>query len=244
MNLECFLAKDLSQTWVDSLQQIQFDFPVNFIFTDSDSLKSLPTGSLFVDNEGAKIQALEHQKAVSFSWLKLQAHWRSEASKVKASPVLKALGAKPGQWVIDATCGTGRDSSYFLHHGINVEAYERNKSIFFLLKVSQFLEDFLRERLIINYGEASKLAGNSCERVGIYFDPMFDDGQNRKAKPKKQMEVFHSVVGIDQDALEQALALRNMSKRLVIKRSPRDGALIEKPSSTWQTKSVRFDLYL
>jgi hypothetical protein len=77
---------------------------------------------------------------------------------------------------------------------------------------------------------------------------MFDDGKSRKAKPKKKMEVFHSIVGADEDAYQEAKLLHSLLegqlKRLVIKRSPRDGALLEKPNSTWESKAVRFDLYL
>jgi 16S rRNA (guanine1516-N2)-methyltransferase len=246
MSLEVYLAKDLPQKMHDSLQQIIWEFPVKYLSPESLNPADLPTGSLFVDEKGAQLVALSGQKAILFSWLKLQAHWRGEASKVKASPLLRALGARSDEWVVDATCGTGRDTSYLLHHGLNVCAFERNKAIFFLLKSSQVFEDFLHERLNLFFGQASASLDTSDfhKNVPVYFDPMFDDGQGRKAKTKKNMEVFHQVVGADKDALGEAMKLKELSDRLVIKRSPRDGELLPKPSSTWKTKSVRFDLYL
>jgi hypothetical protein len=245
MSLDVFLAQDLPQSFHDSLQQIIWEFPLNLhLQSENEALLDLPAGSVFVDCEGAKMMALPGQTPLLFSWKEQQKHWRSEASKIKASPLIRALGRKPGEWVVDATCGTGRDASYLLHHGLNVQAFERNKAVFFLLKFSQSIENFLLERLEVNFGQAAhKLARGDGEH-SIYFDPMFDDGQKRKARAKKKMEVFHALIGLDGDALDEALSLRKLAKRLVIKRSPRDGALLEKPNNTWQTKSVRFDLYL
>lgn len=77
----------------------------------------------------------------------------------------------------------------------------------------------------------------------IYFDPMFED-PNKQASPRKEMRIFRSLIGKDQDAetvFKKARSLR--PKRLVIKRPRHSQIMVEKPSVEYMGKSTRYDVY-
>ena len=82
----------------------------------------------------------------------------------------------------------------------------------------------------------------------VYLDPMYPHPENKKksALVKKEMRVFQSLVGADNDAdalLEPALALA--TKRVVVKRPDYAEWLNQiKPSMAIETKKNRFDVYV
>ncbi|MGO2403831.1 MAG: class I SAM-dependent methyltransferase, partial [Vibrio litoralis] len=81
-----------------------------------------------------------------------------------------------------------------------------------------------------------------------YLDPMYPHPENKKksALVKKEMRVFQSLVGADNDAddlLEPALQLA--TKRVVVKRPDYAPWLNQhKPSMAIETKKNRFDVYV
>ena len=78
----------------------------------------------------------------------------------------------------------------------------------------------------------------------VYLDPMFPT-RDKSAQVKKEMRLFHPLVGADDDAprlLEAALALA--SHRVVVKRPRRAQAITGTPPSyALEGKSSRFDIY-
>ena len=79
----------------------------------------------------------------------------------------------------------------------------------------------------------------------VYLDPMFPHRQ-KSALVKKEMRVFQSLVGADLDAdALLPVALSVAGKRVVVKRPDYAGFLNEKkPSTSIETKSNRFDIYV
>lgn len=199
--------------------------------------RSLPLGKLLLAPEGVFLGSREGQNALDFSWERKFRKWLKEAP---GHPLFKALGAKRGDLVVDCTAGFGNDTCLLLAGGLNLIAYERNPLIFTALLLSQKKEKFLEERLSLNFGS---LVENPKE-LPLYFDPMFDDGKKRKAKPSKEMEVFHYIIGADLDLIEEAKRLKQLTNRFVIKRSPRDEPLLKKVNAQWESKALRLDLYL
>ena len=178
------------------------------------------------------------QSPIVFSWPRKLNKWNND--KTISNNLMRALGSKRGDTVIDATVGFGQDTSYLLHHGLNVIGFERVPLLYFLQKGSLLIsEEELNLELI--FGQASDA---DYEGLPIYFDPMFDNGIKRKAKAKKTMSLLHKMIGADDDAISEAKKLRAISGRLVIKKSPRDPELLEDRNSSWESKAVRFDLYL
>ncbi len=78
----------------------------------------------------------------------------------------------------------------------------------------------------------------------IYIDPMFPP-REKSAKVKKEMVMFHHLVGKDIDA-EQLIeaALPRALKRIVVKRPKLAECLYPKPAFQLIGKSTRYDVYL
>ena len=82
----------------------------------------------------------------------------------------------------------------------------------------------------------------------VYLDPMYPHPENKKksALVKKEMRVFQSLVGADNDAdALLAPALIMAKKRVVVKRPDYAEWLDnQKPSMAIETKKNRFDVYV
>lgn len=212
-------------------------------FTPCKDASALAKGSLYLDESGELFFiAAPGERPFSFSWEKNLNFWSRESFSFKKSPLLRALGAGPGDRVVDATCGTGQDSAYLLSAGLKVHAYERFFPTYLLLKYSLLKE--APQNLELFFGSYAESFDHwECP---IYYDPMFDDGSKRKAKSNKQMSLFHGLLKdqIDDSSLVAAKLLTK-TKRLVIKRPPKGELLLDKGlNAQWSTKAVRFDLYL
>jgi 16S rRNA (guanine1516-N2)-methyltransferase len=99
----------------------------------------------------------------------------------------------------------------------------------------------------LNEGSAmdylANLAEEACPDV-VYLDPMFPVS-GKSALVKKEMRLFHSLVGLDEDSDALLdLALQRARHRVVVKRPPKAPYLAErKPQLSVAGKAVRFDIY-
>lgn len=248
MSIEVIVLEAPSSERLDQLQQYLWDFEVKY--TTSDELLPAQVG---IRGSELLLGGLAGQKPIVYGLNQELRFWRDSLTKTlnkskgkskgnaKARPaILKALGVGRGDKVIDATFGLGRDSCQLMSAGLKVTAFERVPELFFLAKASQIWEDISEDRLELHFGSVRE----NPERLPIYFDPMFSDGSDRKAKSGKGMQVFHELVGSDDDAGSEAKRLRELTDRLVIKRAPKAPQLLEGRNSDWTSKAVRFDLYL
>lgn len=167
-------------------------------------------------------------------------------SSLQKELLARAVGVK-GPYrpkVLDLTAGMLGDSLLLLSFGCEVWASERHPVIRFLIesalknaqhpKVKSF--HFLPQ-------EASEVLKTPPPVDVLYYDPMFEDA-NEKTAPKKEMRIFRSMVGSDQDAVDvfqEALKLK--VKRLVVKRPRQSIFLSHKPSVEYIGKSTRYDVY-
>tara|TARA_Y100000385_G_C12917211_1_gene560915 strand:+ start:176 stop:916 length:741 start_codon:yes stop_codon:yes gene_type:complete len=155
-------------------------------------------------------------------------------------PLARALGFKKGidkPYVLDATAGMMGDSILMLAMGARVDICERNP-IAAALCANTIKNNKLDIQLY--FGSATDF---DLKPDVIYFDPMYSQ-KNDKTKPKKEMQIFRDVVGVDLDAKETATVLLKQSQRLVIKRSIKADPLIDNPSMTISGKSTSYDVYL
>lgn len=167
-------------------------------------------------------------------------------SSVHKELLARALGIKgshrPG--VLDLTAGMLGDSLLMLAFGCEVWATERHPVIRFLIQSA--LQNAQHPKLKQFHFEASsaqEILDSDLKTEVIYFDPMFEDA-NEKTSPKKEMRIFRNVVGKDQDAPEVfQKALEKRSKRLVIKRPRHSANLGPEPSVQYIGKSTRYDVY-
>lgn len=159
----------------------------------------------------------------------------------------KAIGVKSGirPKVLDLTGGLLGDSLLFLSFGCEVITLERHPVIQVLIQSAlQVATHPALKRLTFIPQEASLFLASAPEVDVIYFDPMFEDA-NERALPKKEMRIFRHFVGSDQDAqsvFEKAKSLR--PKRLVVKRPRLSRILSGKPDIQYEGKATRYDVYL
>lgn len=208
----------------------------------SGDTSELQEGAAFISCQAAPyLYAGVDQKPILFSWQHSLNFWSREVVSFKKTPILKALGVSPGDTVVDATCGMGQDSSFLLHAGLKVLAYERFTPTAFLLSFSAWRESIDGLDLYCDDYSRSEVIHKAAP---IYYDPMFDDGKKRKAKAKKSMTLFHELLDAPEDSHEVAKRLLQKTYRLVIKRPPKGQLLLPGPNAQWKSKAVRFDLYL
>nr|WP_040890833.1 class I SAM-dependent methyltransferase [Vibrio ezurae] len=181
----------------------------------------------------------------------------------KGQAIAKAAGLNKGAMptVLDATAGLGRDAFVLASLGCKVQMIERNPVVAALLddgltraQQDPDIGEWMIERMSLLHASSldalSLLAqDNEFQRPDvIYLDPMYPHPENKKksALVKKEMRVFQTLVGADQDADGLlAPALKLASKRVVVKRPDYAPWLDQvKPSMAIETKKNRFDVYV
>ncbi|GLO62341.1 ribosomal RNA small subunit methyltransferase J [Vibrio sp. MACH09] len=180
----------------------------------------------------------------------------------KGQAIAKAAGLNKGvvPTVLDATAGLGRDAFVLASLGCYVQMVERNPVVAALLddglsraKCDTEIGGWVSERLSMIHQSSHTILHNLADDKDfvrpdvVYLDPMYPHPEGkRKAQIKKEMRVFQSLVGADDDAdglLKPALALA--TKRVVVKRPSYAGWLDdEKPTMAIETKKNRFDVYV
>ncbi len=176
----------------------------------------------------------------------------------KGQSIAKAIGLTKGviPTVIDATAGLGRDAFVLASLGCKVQMIERHPVVAALLddglaraKNDPEIGTWVSERLSLL--QASSLhrlldeQNKSTSADVIYLDPMYPH-KKKSALVKKEMRVFQTLVGADEDAdtlLCPALSLA--AKRVVVKRPQYADFLAgSAPSMQISTKKNRFDVYV
>ncbi|WP_275076716.1 16S rRNA (guanine(1516)-N(2))-methyltransferase RsmJ [Providencia rettgeri] len=172
----------------------------------------------------------------------------------RGEAVAKAVGIKKEYLpdVIDATAGLGRDAFVLAALGCRVRMLERHPVVAALLDdgLQRGYQDaeigpWLQERMsLIHASSITALSDITPAPDVIYLDPMYPHRQ-KSALVKKEMRVFQSLVGADDDAdalLAPAITLAK--RRVVVKRPDYAEPLAgQKAPSAVTTKSHRFDIY-
>jgi 16S rRNA (guanine1516-N2)-methyltransferase len=171
----------------------------------------------------------------------------------RGQSIARACGLKSGNTptILDLTAGLGRDAFVLASLGCQVTMLERNPVIAVLLEdgLRRAVEDpeigpWVSERLQLVHCDASEYLAASPETDVIYLDPMFPE-RKKSAQVKKEMQIFHDVVGDDEDAatlLEQAEGVAR--QRVVVKRPRLAEPLGQKQAPACVTgKTTRYDIY-
>jgi 16S rRNA (guanine1516-N2)-methyltransferase len=171
----------------------------------------------------------------------------------RGQDIAKAIGLKHGftPHVLDATAGLGRDAFVLASLGCQITMLER------MPVVAALLEDGLLRASIhteiqpitqhMSLVHASSIAAmtDQIQPDVVYLDPMYPH-KGKSALVKKEMRVFQTLVGEDQDAdqlLAPALAIAKY--RVVVKRPSYAEPLAgKKPSMSINMKKNRFDVYV
>ncbi|WP_070970928.1 class I SAM-dependent methyltransferase [Vibrio sonorensis] len=181
----------------------------------------------------------------------------------KGQAIAKAAGLNKGAVprVLDGTAGLGRDAFVLASLGCHVQMIERNPVVAALLDdglerayADIEIGEWMKERMSLIHASSQtaleELANNPdfIKPDVVYLDPMYPHPTNKKqtALVKKEMRVFQSLVGADDDAdLLYHPAISLAKKRVVVKRPDYAEWLCgEKPSMSIETKKNRFDVYV
>lgn len=175
----------------------------------------------------------------------------------KGQAIAKAVGLNKGATptVFDATAGMGKDAFVLASLGCHVTLVERQDAIYALLvdgfrraEQSDSLPWF-NDRMSVIHSSSHQALTQAIEQKAhydvVYLDPMFPH-REKSAAVKKDMALFQTFVGSDQDAdALLPLAMELASKRVVVKRPDYAPFLNQQtPSSQIKTKKNRFDLYV
>ncbi len=167
-------------------------------------------------------------------------------SSIVKELLARAVGVKPGirPKILDLTGGLLGDTLLFLSFGCEVITLERHPVIAFLIQsaLNNAHHPAVNCLTFIPMDAESYLAQKNIPDV-VFFDPMFEDA-NARALPKKEMRIFRSFVGQDQDALNVFRRARELNpKRLVVKRPRLSVELGEVPKIKFEGKATRYDVY-
>ncbi len=169
----------------------------------------------------------------------------------RGQQIAKAVGLKPGiksLSVMDATAGLGGDSFVLASLGCSVTLFERNPIIACLLQDgmarASMSDDHGLRKIVsrMQFQPETAYFADACDVV--YLDPMFPT-RSKTSLVKKQMQVFHDIVGFDEAGDDLLVsALHADAKRVVVKR-PRISPYLAGLKPTFQVvgKSSRFDVY-
>jgi len=167
-----------------------------------------------------------------------------------AEGIARAVGVKSGRSpaVFDATAGLGRDAFVLASVGCEVTLCERNPVVWALLEdgLRRALEDpetaSIAARMTLLRGNALEWIENLRPEV-VYLDPMYPL-RVKSALPKKEMRLFHGLVGQDTDAAQVLeTALKRGCARAVVKRPLHAEALLNRVHTRLEGKNVRWDVY-
>ena len=179
---------------------------------------------------------------------------RLKYGKGRGQNLAKAVGFKfnKNRTIIDATAGLGYDAFILASLGAHVTLIERSEKIYDLLKAAISEAKLyggeiskIVNRMNLLFGDSKDILPNIAPEV-ILIDTMYKD-RKKSALVKNDMRLVREVVGSDSDHVELInVALKNASKRVVIKQPRYAGALDNIKGCSHQIlgKTIRYDVYV
>lgn len=182
------------------------------------------------------------------------------ARRIKTSlglnePLARALDLHPGNRIIDATAGFGRESMLIAQLGAEVILIEQSPIMAALLKdgIRRAIQDETLSQTVSKLqlieGDALQYIPTLCKDIqidAIYLDPMFPE-RTKSAAVKKEMQFLHHIVKHqeEQDTLLLMCALKANTRRVVVKRPKKASPLGNiKANHVILAGAMRFDVYL
>lgn len=190
---------------------------------------------------------------VSASFLQGKTTHRLKFGGGKGQMIAKAVGLNKGVYpsVLDATAGLAQDAFVLASLGCHVTLLERSPLVAELIASAlaeaqhSELAEIISRMQLFNVDACDWLRQqNEAVADVIYLDPMYPQ-RDKSALVKKEMRLFHTLIGETQDDAELlAAALEKARYRVVVKR-PRKGETItgRQPAHQIMGKSCRYDIY-
>ncbi|MDX1901174.1 MAG: class I SAM-dependent methyltransferase [Gammaproteobacteria bacterium] len=189
---------------------------------------------------------------IDFSDKKLT--YRREHASLRKEALAKAAGLRHGSnpILLDVTAGLGQDAFIIASLGFQIYLLERSPIVHSLLEDAiqrgnqdENIAPITQRMKLIHADSLYFLEHPSIIPDIIFLDPMFP-ARKKTAKPGISMQIFHEVIGENNDAdrlFEKSLACA--TQKVVVKRPRLAPPLKEqKPHFTLDGSSCRFDVYL
>jgi len=220
---------------------------------------------LFLDESGLCLQMAGKGAPgpVRAEFVRGKMGYRREHGGGSGQLVARAVGlqkTRAGLHVLDATAGLGQDAFVLASLGCRVSLFERNPVIHALLADGLARAALNTEcapivaRMTLHSGSSigwlDRVAA-SCEEGAeetaadvVYLDPMFPH-REKSALVKKEMQVFRTIVGDDDDSGELLAAALSAARYRVVVKRPRKAPAINgpEPGTRIEGKSSRYDIY-
>lgn len=228
-----------------------------------DHLPHLPALAFLVRDDATQLALVDDRSvlAISARFHGAGMDYRREKGGGRSELIAKAVGLKGGKspMVIDATAGLGVDAFVLASLGCRVTMLERVPAVNALLRnglersrlyaaeEDAKLQAILSRMRLVQTDATGYLNNLEEEEFPdvIYLDPMFPE-RKKSAAVKKEMQIFHKLIGPDDDAdrLFQ-VALARARDRVVVKRPRVAPSLTDRsPSHSIEGKRNRYDIYL
>ena len=215
-----------------------------FVFlTEGDGLRL----HAFGDGFNLSIRADFHGPSVTY---------RRNKGGGRGQMIAKAVGLKHGSIpsVLDCTAGLGGDAFVLASLGCQVRMYERVPAVWALLQNGLLqarqqndpeLDAILNRMELVEADALWQMKTSDYRPDVVYLDPMFP-ARGKSALVKKEMRVFHHLVGQDADADALLQAALPVTRRRVVVKRPRIAPALEgpAPSHVLEGKSNRYDIYM
>jgi 16S rRNA (guanine1516-N2)-methyltransferase len=193
---------------------------------------------------------LENKKGLTFEIDFDEDHIHYRQKQIgKKNLLARALGIEKGiNQVVDLSCGLARDAVLLAQLGFQVKAYERCAVLWSMLIEAQKFSTrpevqgikFINDNSL---DAISRLSQAERHNQSFYFDPMFPETK-KEALPKKEMQIFRELVGLDLDSVEVVRRSFEMKiSRLVVKRPPQATPLFRDPRYCLEGNLIRYDVY-
>ncbi len=223
---------------------------------------NLPEGLTLKNVEGrlTLVDESSNQNEVSVNFDDVDMRLIRKSAHNTNQPMVKALG-KQTKFVVDLTCGYGKDAYLLLCTGRQVIGVERNPVIHALLKngverarLSDEHSTTFENFKLINCEARKFVSEIEAEDYpdAYYIDPMYPP-RNTSALPKKEIQVLRHLLSTelteDPEKRESELkklievCLTKTKKRVVLKR-PAWLAPLFPPKVSFGGKLVRYDVYV
>lgn len=182
----------------------------------------------------------------------------------RSETLIKALGRRKPEHVLDCTGGAGEETLLLSAYGARVTMIERDPVLAILLEdalararaIGDVVLKDIVDRVTFIRGDAitilkarrlnASLVQASEDFDVVYCDPMFP-ARDKSALVSKTMQFFHYLLGPAPDASPLVAAACAVARRRVIVKRPAKAPCVladSKPNQHIQNKAVRFDIYL
>lgn len=178
--------------------------------------------------------------------------FRAAHARIKDEAIARAcgLGKANHETILDGTAGLARDAFILAQLGAQVALNERHPVVRELLadalaRLYQHQPDWQTRLYLLPPDQLTALDAKSFDVV--YLDPMYPSSDRKaKAAVKKDMQMFHQLVGSDADADDLFVPARRIARQRVVVKRPQHAGFLGgvTPHTQVVSKKHRFDIYL